>query len=204
MTDEKRSLPKEIQTPRLRLCYYHAEAAEEVNAAVRATFTDLNLWMPWAKEIPTVEETRKFAQESEEKFQAGTDFSYQLRDRETNAFYGMMGLHTRNGDVPSFEIGYWAAVEGRGRGLVTESALCLTYAGFTALGANRMIIRCDSRNDRSRGVAERCGYIYESAERNGFRDNAGNLATMLWFTLTPEDFEKLKAEGRFYAYQGLE
>lgn len=193
------SLPEELETPRLRLRCPRAGDGEEVNRAISENFESLNRWLPWAKERQTVEQTEEFQVQSHEKFVKGEDFTFQMRDKENDTLYGYIGLHVNDRAVPSLEIGYWMRSELRGKGYMTEAALFLTSIGFEVLKANRMIIRCDALNEKSRGVIERCGYLYEGASRNWFRDTRGELATMLTYSLIPADYEALKAQGKFDA-----
>lgn len=193
-------LPEVLEAPRFLLRCPRVGEGAEVNNAIRENFEALNRWLPWAREVASVEDTEGFTAQAQEKFQKGEEFVFQIRDKESQFLYGYIGLHINNREVPSFEIGYWSRKEAQGKGYMTEAALFLTAVGFEVLKANRMIIRCDALNDKSHGVIERCGYLYEGASRNWFRDNRGELAMLLTYSLTPEDYEKLKAEGKFDSF----
>jgi RimJ/RimL family protein N-acetyltransferase len=90
--------------------------------------------------------------------------------------------------VPSFEIGYWIRQPREGRGYVTEAVMLVTRFCFGRLGANRVFIRCDRRNTRSRAIPERLGFVNEGTVRNELRDTSGNLADMVFYGMVPEDF----------------
>jgi len=63
---------------------------------------------------------------------------------------------------------------------VTESVKALTRIGFDQLGANRIEIRFDSRNERSRRIAARCGYQLEAKLKNDQLAPDGILRTRLY------------------------
>ena len=58
-----------------------------------------------------------------------------------------------------------AAPRAAGPGLASECVQLLCKMAFDALRARRVEIRCDTRNTRSRAVAERCGFELEGVLR---------------------------------------
>jgi RimJ/RimL family protein N-acetyltransferase len=73
---------------------------------------------------------------------------------------GAIGLH-RGAAPTTMEIGFWLCRSVEGRGIVTEATRTLTNLALTRLGAARVEIRCDARNERSAAVARRLGYDLE-------------------------------------------
>ena len=74
---------------------------------------------------------------------------------------------------------------------MAETVRALTKVGFEHMKANRIEIRCDSRNDASRKTAERCGFMKEAEMRNDNLGTDGSLRTSLVYALIPEDFARL-------------
>ena len=58
---------------------------------------------------------------------------------------------------------------------MTEAVGALADMALGLLGMERLEIRCDSRNDRSGRVAERCGFQLEGVLRRDSRDAGGGL-----------------------------
>ncbi len=56
------------------------------------------------------------------------------------------------------------------------------------MGANRLEIRCDPRNVRSRRVAERAGYKLEAELRREQVGPDGNLRDTLIYVLFPDEY----------------
>lgn len=90
-------------------------------------------------------------------------------------FLGTCSLVRMNWRVRCFEIGYWLRTSASGHGYMTEAVSGITEFARDYLDANRIEIRCDTRNLASRGVAERSGYHLEAILRRNFLDPVGQL-----------------------------
>ena len=76
----------------------------------------------------------------------------------------------------------------QGQGYVTEVTKALTNMAFEDLSANRLEIRCDSRNEKSAKVAERAGYRLEATLRSDDRANDGSLRDTLIYVMLAGDY----------------
>lgn len=188
MTEERPQFPEQIETERLIIRCPRAGDGAEVNAAIRETFADLNYWVEWASYIPEVEETEARCASRESEMRTGEDFTVHARLKSTGALVLCAGLHPRDWQVPKFEIGYWCRAGYQGNGYVTETVRALTQIGFEHFHANRIEIRCDARNARSKAVAERAGYRLEAMLRNECVAPDGQLRDTLVFALLPAEY----------------
>jgi RimJ/RimL family protein N-acetyltransferase len=68
----------------------------------------------------------------------------------------------------------------------------MTCFAFEVLEARRLVIRCDTRNLRSKAVPERLGYVLEGCLRNSQMDTSGRPADMLVYAMTPQDYERAR------------
>ena len=187
-----KEFPEIIETERLLIRSPRPGDGAEVNAAIRETFNDLHFWMDWADHLPTVEETEKHCQRAHANFVERKDFPLGAYLKVANKLVVRAGLHLRDWKVPKFEIGYWCRASFQGQGYVTETVRAITHAGFKILKANRIEIRCDPRNVRSRRVAERAGYRLEAELKNDKLAPDGSLRNTLIFALLPDDFGQIK------------
>jgi RimJ/RimL family protein N-acetyltransferase len=143
--------------------------------------------MPWARELQSLEETKAFIERAQAAARAGDDFALLGLQRDTLEFVLGTGIHPRNWEVPRFEIGYWCRSSRQRQGYTTEAVRGLTRLAFTALGAERIEIHCDSRNRASRTVAERAGYRLEALLRAEDRSNDGSLRDTVIYALVRGD-----------------
>lgn len=184
----KNRFPLPFETERLILRAPAEANVAALHAAMSESFDDLHRWMDWADKLPTLEETLERARQGAQRFQAGEDFTSWAFLKTSKDFVLACGLHNINWDVPKFEIGYWCRTTSQGHGYVTEAVRALTRIGFDDLGANRVEIRCDARNERSRKVAELAGYRLEAELHNDQRAPDGVLRNTLIFALLPDEY----------------
>jgi ribosomal-protein-serine acetyltransferase len=171
--------PDHFETERLLIRAPRAGDGPAVNQAVRESFDQLRLWMPWARFIPSVAESETFAREGAAKFRVRDELPLLLFRRPENTLIGASGMHHIDWDVPRLEIGYWVRTSFQGQGYITEAVLGITDFAFRLLHAERLEIRCDSRNTRSVAVAERAGFSLEACFHHERRDNEGKLSDTL-------------------------
>jgi len=173
----------ELLSPRLHLCATREEDGDEVNAAICASWSELRVWMPWAKSLPPLEESRSHARGAVWKWQHRTEFDFSIRLRQSGQFVGKCALHTLETGVERAEIGYWLDSRFVGRGLMSEAVARLVTFG-DELGFGRLELRCDARNRRSRNVARRLGFEREGCLRRYAFDNQGKLSDLeIWARL---------------------
>ena len=89
--------------------------------------------------------------------------------------------------VPKFEIGYWCRKKFQNQGYITESTMAITAFGFHQLNAERIEIRCDSKNVRSQKIPLKLGFCLEATLKNDIRSNSGELRDCLIFSKVRSD-----------------
>jgi ribosomal-protein-serine acetyltransferase len=178
---------EELQGERVLVRPYADSDAAALQEAVAESREHLRLWLPFADEHQTVDESRAFIRRVTAKWLVREDMAVGLFDAETGRYVGGSGLHPRGWDLRFFEIGYWVRRSAEGRGYVAEAVRLLTDYAFASLAANRIMIRCDVRNLRSAAVARRLGFVQEALLRNDSFGLDGTLRSTLVFALTPDD-----------------
>jgi RimJ/RimL family protein N-acetyltransferase len=170
-------VPQRLETERLVLLSPQAGDGIALNRAVLEAREHLLPWMPWAREVPGVEQSEAVARRMQAQFLQRQHLAYHLHERNADGHAGRLiggaGLHALEWKVRRFEIGYWLGPAHTGRGLASEAVRALARMGFERLRARRMEIRTDARNTASRVVAERCGFTLEGQLRQDALDVAG-------------------------------
>jgi RimJ/RimL family protein N-acetyltransferase len=173
--------PELFESDRLTIRVPRPGDGAEINAAVGETFDDLKVWMPWAQQMPTLEESEAFVRRAQCQFLARENLTLLLFLKGTGTIVGSSGLHGIDWDIPKFEIGYWCRKHFQGQGYITESTEAITNFAFETLGAKRVEIRCDSKNVRSRRIPDRLGFKLEGTLRNDSLSPSGDLRDTLVF-----------------------
>lgn len=166
---------------------YEDRDAPALYKAIVSSREHLDPWFPWVGAYHGPADALAYIRQSQSQCILRQDFQLGMFDHE-GTFLGGTGLHVRDWAVPAFEIGYWVRKDAEGQGNVSEAVRMVTTCAFRDMEAQRVMIRCNARNDRSRRVAERTGFVYEGRFRNGERDTAGELTDMLFFAMVPADY----------------
>ncbi len=172
-----RDIPEEFETERLTVRAPRAGDGEQAHTAIVESAERLRVQIPWAKPSITVEEEEVLARQRRIEFLERKQLNFYMFLKGRNIMVGMSALHSIDWEVPRFEIGYWIRTGYEGQGYVKETAEGLTKFAFD-LGARRIEIRTDSRNERSWRVAERAGYCLDGVLRNYDRDVDGILVDL--------------------------
>ena len=177
-------IPEQLETPRLILAAARSGQGAMVNEAVVESAQELKPWMPWARKPPTLEESETYCREAQAKWAAREMLDFCFLRRSDQRLMGRGGLHTIDWSIPKFEIGYWVRSSCAQQGIATEATLALVELARDKLGARRIEITSDTRNIRSRRVAEKSGFTLEGILRQSRRDTAGELADSCMYART--------------------
>lgn len=184
-------VPERLETERLVLLSPQAGDGVALNRAVLEARDHLLPWMPWASEVPGVEQSEAVARRMQAQFLQRQHLAYYVHERNADGHAGRLiggaGLHTLEWKVRRYEIGYWLGPSHTGRGLASEAVRALVRLGFERLRARRMEIRTDARNTASRAVAERCGFVLEGLLRQDALDVAGESCDTCIYGMTALD-----------------
>lgn len=157
--------PYRVETERLVLRCWEPRDAPLLKEAVDASLDELRPWMPWAADEPqSVEEKVELLREFRGRFDLGDDYVYGILFRDEAEVVGGTGLHTRLG-ANALEIGYWIRTSRADEGLATEATAALTRVAFDLCGIDRVEIRADLANERSRAIPRRLGFTEEATLR---------------------------------------
>jgi RimJ/RimL family protein N-acetyltransferase len=183
------AVPDQFETERLLIRAPQPGDGRAVNDAIRESIAELRPWMPWAKVIPSVAESETFVREAALNFRNRDELPLLLFRKNDGLYLGGSGMHNIAWNVPRFEIGYWLRTSAQGQGYMTEAVNGITALAFGTLGAVRVEIRCDARNERSAAVARRAGFTQEAYLRCDSRDNDERLRDTLIFARLRDDLE---------------
>lgn len=167
---------------------YRTDDAEALFAALNESREHLYPWFPFFHQSHyELAETRDMLVRWHASWLLRENFFLGIFLQASGQFLGGVGFETRDWGCRSFEIGYWIRQQAQGEGYVSEAVRLVTDYLFTHLGAQRVEIRCDARNQRSAAVARGLGFQQDGCLRNVTRAADGVLENMLIFSLIPSD-----------------
>lgn len=158
--------PSEFYTQRLFIRMPMPGDGKVVHRAINASIKELRPWMSFVQTEQTERQMEANIRIAYIKFLKREDLRLLLFLKGTGEFIGSSGLHRIEWGVPKFEIGYWIHSQFSGKGYMTEAVEGIMGFAFNELKANRVEIRCDSKNVRSRAIPEKLGFKLEGILEN--------------------------------------
>lgn len=159
------TFPYRLDSERLVLRCYEPSDAPAILEAVQESLGSLRPWMPWVQDEPTLAQFEAFARRSRGEYDLMINFNIGMFAKADGRYLGGTGLHRVDWEAGRFEIGYWLRDSAVGQGFVTEATWRLTTFAFEELAAERVEIRADVENARSRAVPERLAFQLEGIMR---------------------------------------
>lgn len=123
----------------------------------------LSVWLPFVEYTKNIDYTKKYIQSILESPDDTKIYVIQYND----SFGGLIGFNKINKLNKSAEIGYWLSEPLQKKGIVTKSVKVLIDFAFRKLDINRIQIKCNTENIRSKKIPQRLGFHFEGIERAG-------------------------------------
>ncbi len=176
-----------IETERLILRPWHEDDAESLfKYAKDPAIGPVAGWMPHGSVEDSLEIIRTI-------FSSPETYAVVLKSTgEPVGSCGIMfgdGLHSAEMRVSEAEIGYWIGVPYWGHGYITEAVKALVKRCFDDLGFSNVWIGHYDGNDRSRRVAEKCGFKYHHTEHDKLSP-LGDRRTEHFLNLASEEYSQ--------------
>lgn len=190
-------IPEAFETERLLIRAPRKGDGAVMNEAMAETIHNLRRWlpMPWCQNLQTPAETEESVRRSSALWILREDFRFGLFRKSDGVYIGACGLHRPDWSILQFEIGYWIRASVEGQGYIGEAVAGVNQFAFETLKAERVEIRCDSRNDRSAAVARKAGFTLEATLRhNDTTAHGSTLRDTLLFAMLREEYFSDKSQ----------
>ncbi len=175
----------ELRSERLRITPFRPDCAEEFRGLVQDNQAYLVPYMPFSvTPLSSLEQAELFASMFA-RFTKG-DYTFQIRDRETNAPLGGCGLHPV--DSLGRAAGYWIRQDRAGHGYAAEAASVLCRLAFEYEQVDRVELHIDPANLGSQRVAEKIGASREGLLRRRLPWPEEEPRDILIYSLFADDF----------------
>lgn len=147
-----------VPAPDIRLQRFKQQDAQELFRVINACRDYLSQWLPWVKYTRVPEDIRNFIASFEytDLYTGRELYKIQLQGR----LVGMIDIHNGNREQRSADLGYWLSKDAQHKGIMTAACTKLIDHAFTALGLERLNIKCASGNLRSQQIAQRLGFSH--------------------------------------------
>jgi ribosomal-protein-serine acetyltransferase len=140
--------------------------AVELHTLIEVNRAHLARWMPWAAS-QTPRDTAQFIRSTRRQLTDGDGLQAALTANA--AIIGVVGFHGVDWPNRATSLGYWLAAEAQGRGTMTHAVRALVEHAIGTWELNRVEVRADVANLRSRAIPERLGFELEGTLRQAQR-----------------------------------
>ena len=131
--------------------------AEELYTLVDRNRVHLGKWFPWVARQASADDSLKNIVDTRAKCRTGNGIRVCIE--VGGSIIGDIALLPIDQTGRRANLGYWIAAEGEGRGIMTMCCQRILGYGFERLGLNRVVLRAEKENWRSRKLAERLGFV---------------------------------------------
>lgn len=183
-------IPSRIEAERLLIRAYEPGDGSWYYEAAQRNRAHLQRYEPHnaLMSINSKEEAEHCVREFAIDWMARRGFFLAVLDKASGEFVGQLFIGAADWNLPEFRIGYIADVHHQGRGYITEAVRAALGLIFNYLRGWRVSIRCDETNERSRRVAERCGFVLEGRLRRANPNPDGSYSDTLLYGLLRDEF----------------
>ncbi|HET7784922.1 MAG TPA: serine/threonine dehydratase [Myxococcales bacterium] len=165
----------------------HAEALARVGL-------DPQLWEWVPAPVRTPDEMRAYVESALEEQRRGRALPFVVVDRKSGEIVGSTRFANIDRESRRLEIGWtWYAPRFQRTGVNTESKRLLLTHAFETLGANRVELKTDALNARSRAAIARLGAVEEGTFRRHQIVSGGRVRDTVWFSIVDREWPAVKA-----------
>ena len=162
-------LPAALAGSKVMLRPYRAGDGAGFFAAVDADREALSKWVGWVDQHRTRDDAEAYVRRMHAKWQERSALIMGIWSKDGRDYFGGIGFHGLDWAVPSLELGYFLRSDAQGRGYASDAVRQIVEFGFRTLAARRIWASCDTGNDPSVRVLERCGFRREATLRPAAR-----------------------------------
>ena len=156
-------MQRRLKTARLELRLLTEEDADDFFALVQAERVHLDEWLPWPREMDSVDHAANFlaVAELQCEMENGGIWGVFLQAE----LIGCVTVHWIQWDHRMAAIGYWLAGTKQGHGFAREAMHAMLGLCFEVLELNRVEVSVATGNGRSLALARALGFVEEGVRR---------------------------------------
>ncbi len=177
------SIPESFESERLTIRVTRTGDGESLHEAIVESIDALRQWLPWAKKLPTIQDSEEHARSAYAEFLLRKKMQLLYFEKTSGQLVGSSGFHNILWEIPSLEIGYWCRTTQIGKGYTTEAVRRISQFAFEVLGAKRVAIQCDSKNHASNKVPQKLGFKLAGVLRNDSITTQGAIANTCIYSM---------------------
>jgi len=173
--------------PDLAIALLEPSDCDAYLAMVNRNRDHLSRWLPWLDRMHTREDALAFIDRTRRQWVALDGFTAGIQYK--GRLGGIAGFNTVNRQHQHLAIGYWLDQDLQGKGIMTKVCTYLVRYAFEVMGMNRIELRTEVDNVKSRAIPERLGFIHEGVARQSNLVN-GRYVDHAVYSLLADEWKK--------------
>lgn len=153
--------PTMFQTKRLQIRKPFPGDGTELYEVYQQSKEDIDSWITYGAATQSEDQAEAFVREAHAKFLLREQLRFHLYVKEDSTFIGSITLNPIDWDIRIFEISFWLASSATHKGYMTEALTGVITFAFEKLQCNRLEIRCDAANEKTKKLVENTGFMLE-------------------------------------------
>ena len=171
----------------IELQLFQLHHIDELFRLVDHNRTYLREWLPWVDTITEPYQYHSIIPIWLKQFADNTGFHTGIRYK--GLLVGAIGLHHIDWNQSQTSIGYYLSQDAQGYGIMTRAVQALINYAFLELGLHRIELRCGEKNDKSKAIPTRLGFVQEGILRDGEKIN-GQFHNLVVYSMLSHQWTK--------------
>jgi N-acetyltransferase len=189
--DKKFSPGLELETGRVKLRILQAEDVGELQKLTASDTT----WNYFTKDLTSVDALKAWVAEAMQDYGAERRVPFAIIDKMQNRIAGSTSYGSISFFDKRIEIGWsWLGDEFKGTGVNTHAKYLLLRYAFEVLQMERVEIKTDNLNERSKAALHKIGATPEGVLRSHMQMPKDRRRDSIYFSVLKSEWEKLKAQ----------
>ncbi|UCG02964.1 MAG: GNAT family N-acetyltransferase [Candidatus Heimdallarchaeota archaeon] len=187
-------LPSELETTRLILRPYQVGDGLNFHDMLKRNRKYLGELLGPITESNELDEIEIYVRKLAADWIIRNRFVLSFWEKVSSRYLGHIWIEPLDWRIPNFEMGWFIDKEYQGKGLTTEAAKKALAFIFKSLKAEKVTVRVREHGpyyEKSKQIAERCGFVKEGKLRNSVRTHIDKvLANEFYYGLLKEENEE--------------
>lgn len=171
-----------IHTPRLIMSRYEENDAQDLHDAKKETWEGLTKTFFWASYGLDLEADQRYVEKCHNDFNAGLDFNFVARERDTGKAVSFNGIHPVPGDN-TYQFGLWVTQSAQGQGYAPEIVNGLIRFAFENLDAEKIVGCHIPTNQGSLKLFNKLGMEFEETRTESLVVGGGVKSDAHWYRM---------------------
>jgi RimJ/RimL family protein N-acetyltransferase len=155
---------------------------------------DEDVWRWTVEQVRTVTDLEAYVQRALDQQNAGAALPFATIDRASGRAIGSTRFAQFEAEHTRIEIGWtWVGREWQRTAINTEAKLLMLTHAFDSLALQRVELKTDVLNERSRRAIERLGAVQEGVFRQHVITNSGRVRDTVYYSILSREWPAVRA-----------